>query len=104
MTKPFCDKEAVEFSRIILSATTAKSVQPSDSTSPREVKDHPRLSSSLPFNSHQVEVDTPVSEPNLIDTCPELFTPSPGSLEAISSNPSQLKSPIAIPVPSMESL
>ena len=105
ITKPFSERVGVNvFSRIILSATTAKSVHPSDSTSPRDVNDHPRLSSSLPFISHQVEVEIPEAEPNLIEICPELFTPRPGSLEAMSSKPSQLKSPIAIPNPSMESL
>ena len=47
---------------------------------------------------------TPEEEPNLIEMWPELFIAMPGSLEAISSNPSQLKSPIAKPVPNIESL
>ena len=86
-------------------ATTAKSVQPSDSTSPSEVSDHPRLSSSaLPFISHHASVEIPDEEPSLIEICPELLIASPGSLDAISSIPSQLKSPIANPVPNIESL
>ena len=104
MTRPFLIRDACAFSSINLSATTAKSSQPSDSTSPRDVKDQPRLSSSLPFISHHATSEIPEEEPNLIETCPELLIAIPGSLEAKSSNPSQLKSPIAIPVPRLESL
>ena len=104
MTKPFLTKEDCALSSISLSATTAKSSQPSDSTSPSDVRDHPRLSSSLPFISHHAASEIPKDEPNLIETCPELLIAIPGSLEAMSSNPSQLKSPIAIPVPRFESL
>ena len=104
MTRPFLIRDACALSSINLSATTAKSSQPSDSTSPRDVRDQPRLSSSLPFISHHVTSEIPEDEPNLIETCPELLIAIPGSLEAKSSNPSQLKSPIAIPVPRLESL
>ena len=47
---------------------------------------------------------TPEADPNLIEMWPELLIAMPGSLEAISSNPSQLKSPTANPVPNIESL
>ena len=104
ITRPFLIKDACALSSISLSATTAKSSQPSDSTSPSEVRDQPRLSSSLPFISHHAASEIPEDEPNLTETCPELLIAIPGSLEAISSNPSQLKSPIAIPVPRFESL
>ncbi len=104
MIKPICDRVAGIFSTMVLFETTAKSVQPSDSTSPKDVKDQPRKSCSLPFIDHHSLESMPALVPNLIETCPELLTELPGSLDARSSNPSQLKSPAASPVPRFELL
>ena len=105
ITRPFLVSDGVvSSSSISLFATTAKSSQPSDSTSPILVISHPKLSSSLPFISHQLVSEIPSKVPSLTKTWPELLIEFPGSLAAKSSIPSQLKSPTARAVPSIDSL